>query len=117
MDARGAFLLPGRQDDLVQFPAGAADVDSGGNSGAEVALRGVQPGQQGGLDARSAQGQRLGNMRHAKPAGPGLERCPGHGNGTVPVGIRLHHGHDLGRRRHRRHVADVVPDGVQVDYC
>ena len=102
VDARGAFLLPGGRTIFVQFPAGAADVDSGGNGGTEVALRGVQPGQQGGLDARGAQGQRLGNMRNTKPAGPGFERCPGHGNGAVPVGVRLHHGHDLGRRRHGR---------------
>ena len=38
------------------------------------------------------------------------------GNGTVAVGVGLDHGHHLGRRGHGRQLADVVPDGFEVDH-
>jgi len=91
------FLFTGRQDNPLQLPAGAADVDAGGDGGTEVAVRCVQPREQRRLDAGGAQGERFGDVRNTEPPGSGVERCPGHRNGTVPVGIRLHDGHDLRR--------------------
>ena len=64
----------------------------------------------------SAQGQGLGDVRNAQPGGAGLQGRTGHGNGAVPVGVGLDHGHDLGRRGRGGQPADVVPDGVQVDH-
>ena len=113
----GPFLLAGGRDDAFQFPARAADVDAGGHGGGEVALRGVQPGQQGGLDAGGAQGQGLGNVGGAQPVGAGTERGAGDGDGAVAVGVGLDHRHHLGRRCHGRQAADIVPDGFEVDYC
>ena len=80
--AGGPFLLAGGRHNAFQFPARAADVDAGGHGGAEVALRGVQPGQQGRLNAGGAQGQGLGDVGRAQPVGAGLSAA--RATGTAP---------------------------------
>jgi hypothetical protein len=91
--SRVAPLRPSH--DPVQFPARAADVDSCGHRGGEVAVRGVQPGQQRRLDPGGAQGEGLGDVGDAQPAGARAEGRAGHLDGAVPVGVGLDDGHDL----------------------
>jgi hypothetical protein len=116
VDPCGALLVARGGHNAVQLPAGAANVDAGSHGRAEVAFRGVQPGEQGCLDARGPQCQGLGDVRDSQPGGACFEGSPRHRNRAVPVGVGLHHGHDLGGRGGVGQPAHVMPDGVQVDH-
>lgn len=70
---------------------------------------------QRGVDARSSQRQRLGNVRHAEPASTGVGRSPGHGDNAVALRIGLHHGHNRGRGCKCDEVTNVVPHCGEVD--
>ena len=97
VDACRTFLFAGRRNNPLQLPAGAPDVDPGGHCGGEVALAGVQPGEHWGFDPGRAQGQGLGDVGDAQPAGPGAEGRAGNGDGAMAVRVGLNHRHDLCR--------------------
>ena len=109
------FEPPGRLDHRLQFPTGHADVDPRLDARGEVRVRGVQPGQDGRVDARRAQGQPLGEVRNAQPGCPGFQCGPGHRDGAVAVGVRLDHRHHTGRSRDLAQVPHVGADGGQVN--
>ena len=116
MDPCGPFLLAGCRDDGVEFPTGDSDVDSGGNRCLEVALVGVQPGKQRGVDARGPQGECLGNVRHPEPRRPGVEGCPRNLDGSVTIRVCLHDGHDRGRRGDGNELPHVMAYSFEIDH-
>jgi hypothetical protein len=51
----------------------------------------------------------------AEPARPCLRRRPGHGEGAVPIPVRLDDSHDL-RAGRRGQPANIFTDMVEVDF-
>jgi hypothetical protein len=73
-----------------------------------------QPGQYGFRNRGLTERQRLVQRADAQPAGAAAQRRPGHRNEPVTIRVRLHDGHDLGRRA-RAQAADVGLDRVKID--
>jgi len=69
------------------------------------------------VDAGFAQFDGFLRERHAQSARACGECCPGDGQGSMSVGIGLHHRPGLGRRGDARDDLHVVAQGGKVDRC
>ncbi len=61
-----------------------AEVDAGGDGGAKSVSLAVEPGEDRGVDAGRAQGERLIQVGDAEPVGPRLDRRPRDGSAPCP---------------------------------
>lgn len=67
------------------------------------------------LDACGAERECFADVRDSEPRGACFKCRPGHGDGPMTVGVRLHDGHHAGRLRDRLYNADVVADSLEID--
>ncbi len=117
--ARGPPGGPRGRDDLVDRPGGGErHVDLRLDERAQRRAGRVEPGEDPcpvRPDPGGAQRERLARLGGPEPRRAAGERREGARDETVAVGVRLHDGHDPGRRREVGEGADVVADRGQVD--